>query len=119
MFSEKLETLLQERKIKKYHFSQQLGVSSGLISDYAAGKKEPSLQNIVKIADALNVSIDFLLGRTSIPEVNTGDKKSTPDGIRNAVVNQIESLSDHQAQLLLAFLEGLQAEQSAIPPKDQ
>lgn len=64
----------------------------------------PQLENIVKIADLLGVSVDFLLGRT-VPE-----NEKAPDLIRSTIVEKVAGLSDHQADLLLAFLEGLQAE---------
>ena len=64
----------------------------------------PQLENIVKIADLLGVSVDFLLGRT-VP-----DKENAPDLIRSTIVERVAGLSDHQADLLLAFLEGLQSE---------
>jgi transcriptional regulator with XRE-family HTH domain len=35
-----------------------------------AGGTSPSLESIAKIADVLDVSVDYLLGRTNIPEVN-------------------------------------------------
>lgn len=65
----------------------------------------PQLENIVKIADILGVSVDYLLGR-HIP-----DKEIAPeDNLRSTIVKQVSELSDHQAELLLAYLEGLQAE---------
>lgn len=35
-----------------------------------AGGTSPSLEAIAKIADVLDVSVDYLLGRTNNPEVN-------------------------------------------------
>ena len=46
-----------------YKLAASTGISQGLISDYKSGKKEPTLQNLIKIADALDVSLDCLAGR--------------------------------------------------------
>jgi transcriptional regulator with XRE-family HTH domain len=37
---------------------------------YKNGAKLPTIQNLTKIADYLDVSVDYLLGRTDKPEVN-------------------------------------------------
>jgi transcriptional regulator with XRE-family HTH domain len=34
---------------------------------YEQGKTEPNIDALIKFADALNVSIDYLVGRTSNP----------------------------------------------------
>ena len=81
----------------------ECGLSKNALSSMNSGYY-PQLENIVKIADLLGVSIDFLLGRT-VP-----DKENAPDSIRSTIVDRVSRLSDHQADLLLAFLEGLQAE---------
>lgn len=65
----------------------------------------PQLENIVKIADLLGVSVDFLLGRS------VSEKENAPeDNLRSIIVKQVNGLSDHQAQLLLAYLEGMLSE---------
>lgn len=80
----------------------ECGLSKNALSSMNSGYY-PQLENIVKIADLLGVSVDFLLGRT-VP-----DKENAPDVIRSTIIRKVSSLSDHQADLLLAFLEGLQA----------
>ena len=45
------------------------GLGINTVSKIAAGTDILTL-NFVKIADYLNVSVDYLLGRTDIPEIN-------------------------------------------------
>lgn len=71
MFKDIFVQILQEQKITAYNLSKGTGISQGLISDYKNGKKKPTTENLIKIADYLNCSIDFLLGRT---EENTEKK---------------------------------------------
>lgn len=47
----------------------ECGLGINTVSKIAAGTDILTL-NFVKIADRLDVSVDFLLGRTDIPEVN-------------------------------------------------
>lgn len=63
MFNAVFMQLLQEKGISAYRLSQETGISQGLISEYKSGKKLPTLQNFIRIADALGVSLDELAGR--------------------------------------------------------
>jgi transcriptional regulator with XRE-family HTH domain len=67
---ERILFLVEKHEITKNKLSVATGISSGLISDWAAGRKAPSLKNAIKIAEYFNVSIDYLVGRTENPEVN-------------------------------------------------
>lgn len=64
MFKDFFVQILQENKTTAYNLSKNTGISQGLISDYKKGTKTPTAENLIKIADYLNCSIDFLLGRT-------------------------------------------------------
>jgi transcriptional regulator with XRE-family HTH domain len=65
--------LIEKHDLTKNKLSVQTGISSGLIGDWVARRKEPSLRNAIKIADYFDVSLDYLVGRTEIPEVNKSD----------------------------------------------
>ncbi len=112
MFTDKFVELLQKKSLSAYSVAKSTGISQGTMNEYRSGKKRPSIENIVKIADFLDVSIDFLLGRTDNPAVNLSDPdtEKAPDRIRSEIVSAVNRLSDHQADLLLAYLEGMLAE---------
>ena len=63
------ERLKEQRKL--YGFTQReiaerLGVSQPSYIRYENGSAEPSQENLVKIADAFDVSVDYLLGRAEL-----------------------------------------------------
>lgn len=62
---------IEESGITMYRISKDTGISVSLFSKW---KKAPDTfvtsQNLVLIADYLNCSIDYLLGRTDNPDVN-------------------------------------------------
>jgi len=60
---DKIFTLLSEKNITAAKLSKDIGISSGLISQWKKGLQKPSLDVVLKIADYLEVSIDYLLGR--------------------------------------------------------
>ena len=62
---------LKTKNISAYKLAKETGISESLFSKW---KKNPtseiSSSNLVRIADYLDCSVDFLLGRTDKPEVN-------------------------------------------------
>lgn len=70
MFTETFVKILQTKDITAYKVAKGTGISQGLMNEYKNGVKLPSIDNLVKIADYLNCSVDYLLGRTDNPEVN-------------------------------------------------
>ena len=67
MFTEIFVQYIADRNITAYRVAKETGISQGLMNEYKSGKKLPTLQNLLKIADYLNVSVDYLLGRTDNP----------------------------------------------------
>lgn len=68
---ENLKKIRKEKGITQIRLSIAAEVSQETISAYESGKAMPSAETLIKIADFLNVSIDYLLDRTDIPIVNT------------------------------------------------
>lgn len=63
-----LSNIIEElRKEKGYTFaklSELSGISTGRLSDLASGKRNnPTMDTLIKLADALSVSLDELVGR--------------------------------------------------------
>ena len=64
---EKIQKLLDERKISAYKLSLEIGLNKTFLTDWKSGKAKPSADALTKIADYFNVSVDYLLGRAEIP----------------------------------------------------
>lgn len=69
MFTERFVNILQSNNITAYRIAKDTGISQGLMNEYKNGVKLPTIQNLLKIADYLDVSIDYFLGRTNNTEV--------------------------------------------------
>lgn len=63
IFSERLKTLRKEKKLTQKELAEQIGISQKSYSHWESGKNEPSLENLIKLADLLEVSLDWLFGR--------------------------------------------------------
>lgn len=66
-----LKKYREEKGITQIRLSIEAGVSQETISAYENSKAFPSAETLIKMADFLGVSIDFLLDRTDNPLVNT------------------------------------------------
>ena len=51
--------------LEQAELGRRIGIPASSISHFEAGRRKPSLNSIYKIAEALDVSTDYLLGRTS------------------------------------------------------
>ena len=66
----RMRSVRKRRNITQVKMAIDLNMSQNTISRYETGEREPGLAELVKIADYLNVSIDYLLERTDNPQVN-------------------------------------------------
>ena len=70
MFTNIFVEYISTHTITAYQIAKATGISQGLMNEYRNGVKIPTVNNLVKIADYLGVSVDYLLGRTENPVVN-------------------------------------------------
>jgi len=64
-FGQRLKIAREEREWTQAQIAERSGVPAMMISHYETGvRANPSLATLKAIADALNVSIEWLLGRT-------------------------------------------------------
>lgn len=63
-FSERLKELRKQAKLTQVELAGKLGIVQSSYADWERGKKKPTQDNLVKIAQALNVTIDYLVGNS-------------------------------------------------------
>lgn len=67
-FSERLSHCMQERHLNGNDLAALSGVTAATVSRYLNGLRTPTVDNVVLLADALDVSVDYLLGRHNVPD---------------------------------------------------
>lgn len=65
-----LKELRKEKKLTQTELASKLNISQKSYSNWESGKAEPTLDNIIKLANILDTTTDELLGR----QINFGDK---------------------------------------------
>ena len=61
MFNEKLALALKQRNIKPTELARRARISDAAISRYLKGEREPSIDALISIADALGVGYEEIL----------------------------------------------------------
>jgi len=70
MFWKRFYELCISKNTKPNPVAKDIGISSGVITKWKNGTTIPNGETLIKIADYLDCSVDYLLGRTDNPEVN-------------------------------------------------
>lgn len=63
IFTERLKELRKNKGLKQQEIAELLGVKRNTYSDWENRKTEPSFENLIKLADLLEVTLDWLFGR--------------------------------------------------------
>ena len=66
----RLRELRKARGISQLKLAMDLNTNQNTISRYETGEREPGIDELIKIADYFNVSVDYLIGRTENPKMN-------------------------------------------------
>lgn len=106
MFNEIFVKYIQSKGITAYRVAKETGISQGLMNEYKNGLRIPATENLVKIADYLDCSIDFLLGRSK-------NELEEPED-EHRLIKAYRQLTDEGQRAVLNF-----AEMSANSPQYQ
>lgn len=93
METTQIKQLCRKKKIPVAKMLRDLEVSPSVINSWDKGK-EPRLNTIIKIADYLETSIDYIVGRTNEETI----------GIETVIINEIKKMTDEQKAQLLTYI---------------
>ena len=75
-FSERLKELRIKNDMQQNQLSELVNLKPSAISKYENGSTQPSIDMLIKLADIFNVSLDYIVGKSSIPNPYTTDNVS-------------------------------------------
>jgi len=103
VFPERLKSARDMRKLTQAELGTKANLPSTSIAHFEAGSRKPSFFNLRKLAETLEVTTDYLLGRVSEPSMaEAGD----------VLYRDIGKLSDHNRQIAKNFLKMLAEEET-------
>lgn len=107
---ENLRKIREERKINQLKLAMDLEISQESISKYETGVAFPSKVVLLKLADYLNCSIDYLLGRTNNPKINKDNLSAENERIENLIF-RYNKLSEKDKNKLEGCLLAIEKEE--------
>jgi transcriptional regulator with XRE-family HTH domain len=69
IFSERLKAVRERRGYSQADLAKKAGLQATAISHFETGGRSPSFDNLRRLSDALNVSTDYLMGRSETEEM--------------------------------------------------
>ncbi len=70
-FSERLKMLRTASHLSQDELAKRLRVTRSCIGNYEQGKREPSFEDLEKIADLFNVDMEYLVGRSDVTKMSS------------------------------------------------
>lgn len=110
----KMRELRKQAGLTMKELGRIVGVSESTISLYERGQHEPDLVTLSRIAECLNASVDYLLGRDDVPD--TKKEPAIADRPDDQFRARVALLSPENRARMDAYLDGLLAAQDAQAP---
>lgn len=124
-FPQRLRMLRKAKGLTQEELGRKVNVTKVSISGYESGNRTPDMDTLKALADALDVSIDYLLGRdntqptdTNLPELTEKDERDVQKELEKIINGlktgsgfaafggmDIDELDEEDRELLIASLE--------------
>ena len=96
IFTERLKTARNLRDLSQTQLADEAKLPQSSVSHFEAGDRKPSFDNLRRLATALNVTTDYLLGRADSPDAS---------GTAARIHRDMHKLSSHDLKLTEDFVE--------------
>lgn len=103
MIIERLKKLRKEGKLTQKDIATFLNISQPAYQQFESGKKKMNLETMEKLADFFNVSTDYLLGKTDIPDLDLD--VDIDNAIDNSVAYDGTPITDNDRIIIKDFLK--------------
>jgi transcriptional regulator with XRE-family HTH domain len=102
----RLKQLREAKNMTQIRLSIELGVSQETISGYENGKATPPADMLVKIADILDTSVDYLLERTMDKQFNKINKSDLTEQ-ELELITYYRKMPQNKKERVVGFMIGL------------
>ena len=99
-FADRLRSTRDAKSLSQAEMAERTGLQPSAISHFETGRRTPSFDNLRRLADALSVSVDYLLGRE--------DQAKTAGPKVQELFRHLEKMSRKDQELVEDFAKMLQ-----------
>lgn len=123
-FSQRIVAIRKQRKLTQEKVGELVNMSQRSVANWESGERSPSIPTLIELSEKFNVSIDYMLGCSDVPERQKKQPAVQDDELLHAVIDRIQALPDQALARVVDFLDGLQAgqevaaAQAAAPDSD-
>lgn len=87
VFGKRLRMLRREKDIVMTELAEAVGLTQATVSKYENGKRIPNIEIIQRLARYLNVSTDYLIGKSDVRNTYDDDQE-LPEAIKKLVAEE-------------------------------
>ena len=102
---QRLKELRKEKKLLQKDVASAVNHSITCISDWERGKREPSIDDLIRLADFFGVSIDYLVGREEDGVVIVSGNELSKD--ESALIDKMRCLDPLNKELAYQYVDFL------------
>jgi transcriptional regulator with XRE-family HTH domain len=108
-YGNRIAQLRDRRGYTQEELAGLLGISRAALSHYEKNRRKPDFATLTKIADLFQVSVDYLVGRTQLPE-ESPDKTTALELSDEEILNKFtltidgRELTTEEAKRFIAFV---------------
>lgn len=104
----RLKSMRESLGLSQAGLAEIIGITQQAINKYENSSTEPDIENLTKLAEFFDTSIDYLVGATDVApgEEDTGDYQFSSKELK--VMEKYKTLSDDNQKLINKTLDALQ-----------
>lgn len=105
-FGQRLKQLMAEYNITQRQLSKELNIASSTLNGYANDYREPDFTTLISLSGYFDISIDYLLGNTEVPNSVSHFKDEKMENLLyyyEKLSPEMKSLLIEEAKLLLKY----------------
>lgn len=106
-FGHRLKILRKIRGLSQSEFATLVGISQKVVSSYERDYRMPSVEKIPRIAEILDTSVDYLIGKNNNEKPSETDLKKP---VLWKIVEMLDTLDSKEQREVLRYIERILAE---------
>lgn len=112
--SQRIVTLRKQRKWTQEKLGELVNMSQRSVANWESGERCPSIPTLIDLSDKFNVSVDYMLGCSDVPE-KAKEQRATDSTLLTEVISRLRDLPDPMLCRVSDFLAGMEAARQAAP----
>lgn len=110
-FAQRIAAIRKEKKLSQEKLGELVNMSQRSVAAWEGGERTPSFPVLLELAEKLDVSVDYLLGRTDERKIK--EPVISDDELRSATYERIRSLPEPVLARVLDLIDAIQSDQGS------